>query len=480
MSIFRIGQVDHDLQVVGAGVRFGTLPPAEVAVDWHLGSREMRDLEAFQASGWRFHPQPELDWSAVKAHNGPEVEAGLLARHPWGGLVIIRDRVVLNTPEPLDPGLFGEQIERLREVTPSLYLFHLPLPDSNLLGTIHTSLTFFLALDGGAGNLTAEPMLVYNLGTPGTVASIDLDEQIQWQWDKIELAAAWNIGTTLGKRLDTGDPIRVAIIDYGFHVNELEIKGNILWTRYVDDLGNVTDPAIQKDPHGTFCAGLVGALHNITGVNGAAPECKLILIVVQSISTQTAISTAIRLCAAGVNGTGSDGADVICSSLGPPKQSWDRAADLKSAIDDVQRTGRQMLGTPIVWADFDVEDPIKADSLEDYGPILCVAQSSRGDDHVNSGYGPGVDLLAPGVGVLGLTPDSAASYGYGYGCSYAAPCVAGVAALVLAIKPGLHWSEVSDVLTQSCNPPKLSNGRNDYEGSGRLNALKAVKAAIAK
>ena len=480
MAIFRIGDVNLDFQIVGAGLRQGILPPAEAAVDWHLGPREMADLEAFESAGWRFRPQPELDWSSVRRQNDGKIEAGLLARHPWGGLVVIRDRVVVNADDEIDPSFFETEHGETTSPGPNLYLIHLPLPDSNLLGTISNSLVLLQALDGGAGGIVAEPMLLYNLGVPGNVVSIDLDGQVQWQWNQIDLAAAWNTSGTLGKRLDTGDPIKVAIIDYGFHTKNLEIKDNILWTRHVNDLGKITNPTIPQDQHGTFCAGLVGALHNITGVNGAAPECKLILVAVESTTSQLAVSTAIRLCAAGVDGTHKDGADVICSSLGPPKQSWDRAADLKKAIDDVQQTGRQTLGTSVVWADFDVENAIKVDSLEDYDPIICVAQSDRGDNHVSSGYGRGVDLLAPGNGVWGLTPGGAGKYGYGFGCSYAAPCVAGVAALVLAVKPTLEWKQVADVLKSSCNPPKLSNGRNNFEGSGRLNALEAVKAAAMK
>ena len=64
------------------------------------------------------------------------------------------------------------------------------------------------------------------------------------------------------------------------------------------------------------------------------------------------------------------------------------------------------------------------------------------------------------------------------GASFAAPCVAGVAALVIAVNPSLSWQEVIDAITKSSCDPDLQNKQWDPKiGWGRLNALRAVQAA---
>jgi hypothetical protein len=465
MSVFRIGEVDLDLQIVGAGVLHGALPPPELSHNWDFGAREMRDFFAFQEAGWRFRPQSDLDWSVIRQTNPDNVEAGLLAAHPWGGLVIIRDRVVVTSPISVGPP--DAALGDVSELHPGAYLVHLRLPDSDLLGRIQQSLTALQAFDGGKTGIIAEPMLMYHLAVPAPT----LDNASQWQWEQIGLTSAWGTAVTFGKRSD-GIPIRVAVIDLGFDVHNTELIANVLWTRYVDYLGNVSNPYIRDNPHGTFCAGLIGARHNRIGVNGAAPECKLVLVALESVTTQVAVTEAIRVCWQGVSGQGDDGADVICSSLGVEDSSWTLSTGMKAAIDDAQVKGRNGLGTSIVWADFDSTLLINSGSLEDYAPIVCVAQCDQTDSAVHSGYGPGVDLVAPGQGVQGIV---GLGTGAGSGCSYAAPCVAGVAALVLAVRPTLTWQQVTTVLTTSCIPPR--NGPNDHEGFGRLDAYNAVVLA---
>jgi hypothetical protein len=478
VTTFQIGKVDLELEVVGAGVRQGVLPPPDPSDGWPLDERQMTDLRAFEAAGWQLQPQPELNWKDVRHLNsGRDINAGLLAVHPWGGLVVVTDRIVVNVPPgspPFDPGPEHGIFEPLG---PNSYLLHLRLPDAELLSTIRTRLQFLHNLDGGYAGVVAEPMLAYHLGAAAPRDPDDLDTP-QWHWEHIGLKAAWRKGLTRGKRAD-GTPVRVAVIDEGFNTGERQF-GPILWSKYIDADGRPTNDPVPSGMHGTFCAGLISARKDGRSVNGAAPDCELILIAVgtkvqvidgiaSNIATQVALAKAIDLCVSGISRRGDDTADVICSSLGPNGQSWELSSELQRAIDNAQKA-RGGLGIPIVWSDFDSTTAIKSGSLENYDPILCIAQFNQAHDVVDSGFGAGVDLAAPGKGLTLINRT-------GSGCSYAAPCVAGVAALLVAIKPDLGSKGVANALTTSCDKPlrPVTNGRNDYEGSGRLNALEAVK-----
>jgi subtilisin family serine protease len=98
-----------------------------------------------------------------------------------------------------------------------------------------------------------------------------------------------------------------------------------------------------------------------------------------------------------------------------------------------------------------------------------------------------VDLLAPGVGVLGATAASASNtlfasapgntgYGLGSGTSYSAPEVAGAAALVWAANPLLTASSVASILTSTAS----AHGVWSTElGFGTLDAGAAVTKALA-
>src|SRR6266511_3539470 len=97
MTTFRIGFVEFDFEFLASGVRHGALPLSEQApANWHLSLMETRDLQAFEAAGWKFRPAEEIAWRAVQRINDGPFEIGVLVRRkPWGGLAIIRDRLII-------------------------------------------------------------------------------------------------------------------------------------------------------------------------------------------------------------------------------------------------------------------------------------------------------------------------------------------------------------------------------------------------
>jgi subtilisin family serine protease len=118
--------------------------------------------------------------------------------------------------------------------------------------------------------------------------------------------------------------------------------------------------------------------------------------------------------------------------------------------------------------------------------IVVGASTPTGTRAPFSTTGRYVDLLAPGVGVLGalaagcpntlftLAPDTT-GYGFGSGTSYAAPEVAGAAALVWAGNPLLSATAVATILTSTAS----GHGAWSTElGSGTLDVGAAVTKAL--
>src|SRR5436305_52366 len=127
MAIYRVGETEVDLKVVGAGLRNGELPlvpmaamAEEVATNLGFSPREMNDFNAFSAAGWQLLPgHQDLAWRNVKPLNaGEEVHAGLLARYPSGGLVILQDRLVLKAAHGVSPASLGPLQTKYLRVRP--------------------------------------------------------------------------------------------------------------------------------------------------------------------------------------------------------------------------------------------------------------------------------------------------------------------------------------------------------------------------
>lgn len=485
MATYRIGDRELNLEVVGVGLRGGLLPPPAQDLTTAFSLRERRDLDAFRATGWRFQQGTDLDWRAVQEFNGgAPLAPGLLARHPSGSLVIIRDKIVLQ----FRPGITAGKVEqRLSEYLRSrrlgfsdnLFEAKLRLPSQQLEETVRRELRALLQeAQSSIGEVVfAEPSLIYHLRPEWRVLN---EPYPQWHWDQIELEAAWRAGGERGR----GRGTRVAVIDLGFHVDDPQISRSIEWRVRLNQEGEVVQDSFPTNSHGTLCAGLIAAAEDRRDVSGAAPDCKLGLVAIEfGVCSQAGLGRALELCAdpsrfdTGLSA--GDGADVVSCSLGLPASSWELGDALRSAIDTVHTAGRGGKGAPVAWACFNADEEIKEKSVEAYTPLIVASQCNEINQRKMSGWGKGLDLLAPGYGVFGIVwEDAVRRIRRSVGSSLAAPCVAGVAALVLAVNPNLTWKQVAEVLTTSCDPIDGQTGWSEKVGWGRLNAKKAVKRAM--
>jgi len=98
-----------------------------------------------------------------------------------------------------------------------------------------------------------------------------------------------------------------------------------------------------------------------------------------------------------------------------------------------------------------------------------------------SNYGPHIDLVAPGNYIYGLDEASDVNYNsYWGGTSQASPMVAGVAALLKGLMPGLDVETIRTILRTTAddqvgNPAEDTPGWDIYYGAGRLNAFNALE-----
>ena len=113
-------------------------------------------------------------------------------------------------------------------------------------------------------------------------------------------------------------------------------------------------------------------------------------------------------------------------------------------------------------------------------PDFVVGFSSRGPV---SPFYPKPDLVAPGVFVN--TTLNGGGYNVSSGTSFAAPHVAGAAALLLERHPGLAPAAVRSILVTTADEvagaegsPNVGRGLPDAAGAGRLNATRALAAEI--
>src|SRR5919202_6245731 len=307
----------------------------------------------------------------------------------------------------------------------------------------------------------------------------------EWQFAHVGMDKALNV--------DRGSPgIVVGVIDTGW--GEVpDLAGKVVTSWYFT--GQASDP-FDTIGHGTFVSSLVGALNDHgQGMAGFCGSCKL--DVVKDIAfTSFSVSAAIKqLTDAGVR--------VINMSFGGPGISQLEKDALGYAI------GKGVLlvasaGNGGGAANYPAAYLQPGGGAAGYG--LAVGASDANDQRAPwSSWGSRLSLLAPGtfgsapacnVGVLGALPPVASifdgdgctkladsttggRYEYSDGTSFAAPEVAGIAALVWAAHPELLSYQVARILTQTATRP-AGAGWSTNQGWGVVNAKAAVELVTGK
>ncbi|GAB2195870.1 S8 family peptidase [Sessilibacter sp. MAH4] len=347
----------------------------------------------------------------------------------------------------------------------------------------------------------AEPdLLMHPLATPN-------DPRYNEQWHYFEstgglnLPAAWDV--------TTGTGAVVGVIDTGYRPHA-DLAPNILpgydmisdATTAQDGNGRDSDardqgdwepagacgagsPASNSSWHGTHVAGTVAAVgNNGVGVSGVAYTAKVVPIRVlgRCGGFTSDIADGIIWGAGGtVSGlpANANPANVLNMSLGG---SGACSATTQAAIN----TARSLGTTVVVAAGNSNVNVSNANPANCNGVIAVAATNRNGSKAFYSNFGNLVDVAAPGGettttsnGVLstlntGTTTPGSDTYAFYQGTSMATPHVAGAAALLYAVDPGITPDEVESILKATARPfPGTCSGC----GVGIVNAAAAVAMA---
>jgi type VII secretion-associated serine protease mycosin len=278
----------------------------------------------------------------------------------------------------------------------------------------------------------------------------------QWALRNMQLPAAWDI--------TTGGELVVAVIDTGVAADHPDLSGKLL-PGY--DFFNNDNDASDDNGHGTATSGLIAAnSDNGQGIAGICWGCRILPVKVLGSRGQGGDASV----AAGIRFATDNGARIINMSLGGSEDS----PVLREAVEYAQQRGALIVAA--TGNEAAEGNPVNYPAA--YDGVLSVTATGNTDVVTGfSNYGNYVDLSAPGVGVWStLWTSGGNTYGPANGTSFAAPHVAGIAALVWSLRPDLGASQVANVLMASADD-KGEPGKDPYYGYGRVNALRAVQLA---
>jgi subtilisin family serine protease len=279
--------------------------------------------------------------------------------------------------------------------------------------------------------------------------------------------------------------VRIGIVDSGADLSapDIEAKRPLTYNA-IDNSRDVTDTV----GHGTFVASLAaGSSSNGEGVAGVAGEARLIAIKASAAGMFTDFELAAAIAYAVDNG-----AKVINLSLGGRRSSLTEARAIEYAIAKdvlvVAAAGNEaQRGNPVEYPAALLQ-PVGSNGVGGSG-LAVGASTITGARAAFSNHGSYVSLAAPGEDVFGaISKDSSAKqwprvalpgsakglYGYSSGTSFAAPQVAGAAALVWAANSALSARQVADILKQTASG---AGQWNPELGFGVINVAAAVEAA---
>lgn len=289
----------------------------------------------------------------------------------------------------------------------------------------------------------------YDYDLPKVVSAIDRDKltqeelaEIPWGVRRVGAHNAWSF--TTGKGVD------VAVLDTGIDYTHPDLapvyKGGY---NAIDE----SKPPLDDHGHGTHVAGTIGAVKDLKGVVGVAPEVNLYAVKALDSNGSGKYSWVV----AGIEWAVKNNMKVINMSLGS-RYSSDA---LKEAVRKAYEAG-----VVIVCAAGNDGGAVNYPAA--YPQTIAVSASNSSDKIAYfSSRGKEIDFIAPGVSIYSTYK------GGGYktlsGTSMAAPHVSGLAALAIALGISAP-AEVFEALKNAAT--KLPGLKDTEQGYGMIDAAK--------
>jgi serine protease len=237
--------------------------------------------------------------------------------------------------------------------------------------------------------------------------------------------------------------------------------------------------------HGTHVAGIIGAVgNNDAGVIGVAYRAQILPLRVLGVCGGFTSDTAAALqWAAGLTVPGVPANPNVAKVI---NMSFGRTGNCSPTYQAAITAARNAGAVVVVSAGNEYSRTTITQPANCAGVIAVTAHTSSGAiaDYANTGVG--TTISAPGTSIYttsntGLTAPAADSYDALSGTSFSAPQVAGVAALLMQIKPGIRPTEVQSHLVGSARafPSGTYCATRTDCGAGLLDAFRAVNAVLA-
>ena len=280
---------------------------------------------------------------------------------------------------------------------------------------------------------------------------------------KVIKSTPWSLQRILLDQLwaqATGKDVTVAVIDTGVDAHNVQLRQAVAGGKtYVDG------PATADiEGHGTRVAGIIAARPlDGTGFVGIAPDAKILSY--RYTGGQEKQGDAGTMAAA-ITDAVAKGARIINISSDTKDKSDDLT--LRNAVKAAVDKGALIVAA----AGNDGADGKSADTYPAaYDGVLAVAASDRNDERAFfSQSGDFVDVAAPGVGMVSTVPKGGQCTADG--TSFAAPYVAGVAALLKQKHPDWKAAQIATRIEETAQRP--GRGPNRYIGWGVVDPVAAL------
>lgn len=275
-----------------------------------------------------------------------------------------------------------------------------------------------------------------------------------WGLRRIGAESAWQFSRGAG--------VLIAVIDTGVDLEHPDLKDQL-----VPGMSMVGEgPPDDSHGHGSLIAGIAAAkADNAEGIAGVAPDAKVLPVRVFDAGGSATSSSVARAIRFAVDAADRRRAKLVLnlSFVGPSQPQSIVEGDPGSAIFGDEAVKRAIsdaaaAGAVVVTAAGNEAAPQTAFDPPSHRGIIVVGASDKDDNCSDfTNYGPGLDILAPGIGILSTywnAPEDSSGYAYADGTSMAVPFVAGAAALLMS--EGLNNVDTVDRLISTARGPGIS------------------------
>ncbi|MEV6948529.1 type VII secretion-associated serine protease mycosin [Streptomyces sp. NPDC051172] len=284
----------------------------------------------------------------------------------------------------------------------------------------------------------------------------DVIKSKPWSLQRILLDQLWG--------QSTGKGVTVAVIDTGVDSSNPQLSGAMAGPgkTYVDG-----GPNKDIEGHGTRVAGIIAARPiKGTGFEGIAPDAKILSFRYTGGENKQGDS---RTMAQAIHDAVAAGAKIInISSDTVDKKDTQKLQGLKDSVEAAVAKDALIVAA----AGNDGADGKSQNTFPASWPgVLAVAASDRNDERAYfSQSGDFVDVAAPGVDMVSTVPKGGQCTADG--TSFAAPYVAGVAALLKQKHPTWKAAQIATRIEETAQRP--GRGPNRYIGWGVIDPVAAL------